>query len=353
MMTTLTIDSNMRQPTTDDATAPPVPVITNQGIVSFDGGIPSTPTSFEPPASMLNPEHFLHSLMRLGVGIVGVVFSVFIVCAILVDREMSSGLIATVVSILVTIGAVAIDLKDGRNSTEEKRIENAKRRLVALLDETSSRRPGIAYALHLLKEHGAPDGQGIPLLVRFDPVLRRYEDLDRKVGHDADVVARARSAAVDAVERISLDHKASNGSDEQALLASFEKEILAIGDGRDPTTPTRMLIPSARISRIIGTAEKALSAHPDMTDANGGRIDALVRTHVPRLLETHAVAAGTATSQEMEEVDAALDQAIELVRASVEEGVGRIHDDAMSALATELRFLSLRKGDAPLLVAAC
>jgi len=350
-MTTMTINPHTGQAMTTEAPPLPAPVITNQDVSAFDGGIPSTPTSYEPPASMLNIGHVVHSLSRVGFSIFGIAILSSALCGVLVGSGIGTGALSVLLTIALTTGALALDLKDARAVKEGARIENAKRRLVALLGNSSSRGPGIAYAVHLLKEHGGVNGQGIPLLVRLDPVLRRYEDLARKVGHDADVVARARSTAVDAIERISLDHKASNGSDEQALLASFEKEVLAIGDGRDPTAPTRMLIPSARISRIIETAEKALAAHPGLTDANGGRIDALVRTHVPRLLETHAVAAGTATSREMEAVDAALDHAIELVRASVEEGVARIHDDAMSALATELRFLSLRKGDVPLLAA--
>ena len=71
----------------------------------------------------------------------------------------------------------------------------------------------------------------------------------------------------------------------------------------------------------------------------------------PRLISLRAEALETARSQDIEAVDRGFDAAFDSVVASIEEAIGSIHDETMARLATEMRFLTARRGDAPLLTA--
>jgi hypothetical protein len=327
------------------------------GLDAWNGGLPATASSYEPKRNLRDPGQIADVAIELAPQMapfsVMMIFVTMLMLSLARTIPTEASLAAGIaVSLIAYVVVIILDSDRIRIREENSRISVARGALKSLLGKDVPSDPGIAYLLHALDQDGTADGYAVPLLIRIDPVLRRHMRLSEKAGHDAATMAKARKVAIVAISRIALEHKsADEGLDEASLLSSFEKDCLAIADGRDPTRPTRLLVPSARIARIIETAEMALSAHPDLTDGNGARIDALVRVHVPRLLERHAIAAGTASSRETAAVDAALDEAVEGVRASVEEGLSRLHDEAMSALATELRFLSLRRGEQPLLTA--
>lgn len=326
-------------------------------IAEWNAGLPATTTSYEAPASLRNIDQLIDTasscIGALGglSGMLGFIAAMTSIVSLRIDPGWGLAL-GGLVSTLVYSCLVLLCNKETRDENENMRLHKARMTLAALAGKEHASHPQIGYLLHALDQDKSPDSPNAAVLIAIDPVLRRYDVLTSRIGHDAEAVAKARDHAMNSISRIVGDIRArSSGPDEAAMLSSFEDDCLALADGRDPTHPTRLLVPSARIARIIDTAERALLAHPDLTDASGARIDDLVRRHVPRLLETHAVAAGTATAEETAGVDATLDEGIEMIRRSVEEGVSQLHDEAMNALTTELRFLALRRGTTPLLAA--
>jgi hypothetical protein len=326
-------------------------------IAEWNAGLPATTTSYEPPASLRN----IRQLMDTASSCIGALGGLSVMLGFIAAMTSTVSLridpgwglaLGGLVTTLVYFCLVLLCNKETRDEDESMRLHKARMTLAALAGKEHVSHPQIGYLLHAIDQDRAPGSSGAAMLIAVDPVLRRYDVLTSRIGHDADAMIKAREHAMNSISRIVADIRVrSAGPDETAMLSSFEDDCLALADGRDPTNPTRMLVPSARIARIIDTAERALLAHPDLTDASGARIDDLVRRHVPRLLEIHAVAAGTATAEETAGVDATLDEGIEMVRRSVEEGLSRLHDDAMQALSTELRFLALRRGSTPLLTA--
>lgn len=163
----------------------------------------------------------------------------------------------------------------------------------------------------------------------------------RMADHARDVAERA-IVAIMAEAGTRSDHTASR----QANL-KLEQICSSVSKG----SAMALAAPTARLSRILTLASRALADHPDMTDAGGARIDQLVRVHVPRLIALRAEALETARSQDIEAVDRGFDAAFDSVVASIEEAVGSIHDQTMDRLATEMRFLTARRGETPMLTA--
>jgi hypothetical protein len=194
---------------------------------------------------------------------------------------------------------------------------------------------------------------GRDLLMRLDAVAVRHSETADRIKHDAAKALVARGIARDACyDMIASFREACDEDGVDGEIEDLSRACRAIATGRSPDAPIAVHAPTARIGRIISTAERMLSHRPDLTDAGGARIDALVRIHVPRLLERHRIAAETASPDCLDAVDAQLDVGVERIRASVQEAADAIHDDAMQALATELRFLELRRTTAtPLLTA--
>ena len=193
---------------------------------------------------------------------------------------------------------------------------------------------------------------GRDLLMRMDAVAVRHADAVERIQHDASRTSAARGIARDACFSMIAEYRDRMGDrDIDGELEDLSRDCRAIASGRPLDARTASYAPTARIGRIISTAERMLADHPDLVDAQGARVDDLVRIHVPRLLERHRVAAESASAKDLEAVDAQLDIGIEKVRESVQEAADAIHDDAMRALSTELRFLSLRRGTTPLLAA--
>lgn len=317
-------------------------------IAEWNAGLPATAISYEPPASLRNLSQLINTASSSGLfiafsGVIGFV-AMLVAAGYLRVHAPWSTVIGALVSIIFYVGMVLASNKDTRDENEKMRIQHAYMTLKSLAGKKHSAHPQIGYLLHALEQDASLGSINVATLIAIDPVLRRYHVLESRIGHDEEAVAKAHDHAMNSISRIVGDIRArSSVPDEASMLSSFEADCLALADGRDPTDPTRLMVPSARIARIIDTAERALLAHPGLTDDAGARIDDLVRRHVPRLLAAHATAAGTATAEETAGVDAALDEGVEMVRRSVEEGVSRLHDEAAAALATELRFLALRR----------
>jgi hypothetical protein len=186
-----------------------------------------------------------------------------------------------------------------------------------------------------------------PLMFRLDTAMIALRNTHEEVGHHEPSIAKANAMAKATVVRILDQHSRDMDRihSESDALTRLEHALKDAVDGPvGGTVALTATAPTARISRIVETAEKALASHPDLLDAQGARVDDLVRTHVPRLLQKHAEAARTATAAEVAEVDAALDKGVDAVRASVQEALAGLHDQAMDELVTELRFLDLRRG---------
>lgn len=186
-----------------------------------------------------------------------------------------------------------------------------------------------------------------PLMFRLDTAMIALRNTLEEVGRHEPSIDKANAMARATVVRIIDQHKRDMDRihSESDALTRLEHALKDAVDGPvGGTVALTATAPTARISRIVETAEKALASHPDLLDAQGARVDDLVRTHVPRLLQKHAEAARTATAAEVAEVDAALDKGVDAVRASVQEALAGLHDQAMDELVTELRFLDLRRG---------
>lgn len=100
----------------------------------------------------------------------------------------------------------------------------------------------------------------------------------------------------------------------------------------------------AHIDRLIAKAEEALAIKPDMVDAAGSRVDAAIRVHLPRLLQKHADMVRHSPVEELAGVDRMLDEGVELIRRSVEEGIADLRHEKADALRTEIGFLRMRRG---------
>ena len=97
-----------------------------------------------------------------------------------------------------------------------------------------------------------------------------------------------------------------------------------------------------RAKRIQQICEMALAADPDLQDGDGGRVQALVQEHLPRLLRTHEEAIASSSSEHDAGSDRMLIEGVEIVRSAVEDALSRSGAEKRDSLATELRFLQLR-----------
>lgn len=230
-------------------------------------------------------------------------------------------------------------------------VSNAKTRVLDFAQrKMSSRGDSMPELTDLRKALGderlVTSADGRPLLFQLDAVMLNLNGALVEIGPHTAAIEEAEDMALKAVLDILRRHGAElarRHADATVMerLATRLHEVSAGRIGDEGVMPTA---PSARISRIVETAERGLRTHPDMVDAQGARIDDLVRKHVPRLLQIHADAARTAPASEIAAVDGALDEAVEAVRGSVDEALGRMHDEAMDALRRELHFLALRRG---------
>jgi len=131
------------------------------------------------------------------------------------------------------------------------------------------------------------------------------------------------------------------------VAEEFSVRMAQLASGTAAVTggPKPAVIGNAVASRIVENARKALEIDPDMTDDAGARVDALVDEHLPSLLKRHADAARHARVEDLLSINADLENGIELIRRSVEEGLSRIRTTKAEALRTEIAFLKSRRGE--------
>lgn len=212
---------------------------------------------------------------------------------------------------------------------------------------------------------------GIGVILDDEAATDVGDDLSLRLRDLADAHAHALQAAGRAnVERINRDAMEAAKALVQAAMAAhaqIDDRIRTVDETRVPditrsfaqtarsiaglkSIPTALPPPSASaaLQRLIGLAEDALAVDPDLVDGQGARVDALVRQHLPRLLERHAEAARSATGGDLSRIDARLAEGVEQVRESIEEA---LHADAsrrFDLLETEVRFLRMRRGSDPI-----
>jgi len=250
------------------------------------------------------------------------------------------------------LGSLGLQLPIARSMHHDELKEQiqAARTRVLNFSQRFKERDGASYMLlfRLMAEPLVVEGDAQrPLLLRLDAAMLALRHTLSEVGMHEPSIEKANDMAEATVLRILAQHReqidaAQTSNDALARLEHALKDAIDAPIGG--TTPMVPTAPTARIARIVDTAEKALATHPDLVDAQGARVDDLVRRHVPRLLQKHAEAARTASTRDIDGVDAALDHGVDAIRSSVEEAIAGLHDLAMDELVTELRFLSLRRG---------
>jgi len=101
---------------------------------------------------------------------------------------------------------------------------------------------------------------------------------------------------------------------------------------------------NAKVDFIARSIRKALEMNPDMVDANGARIDALIERILPDLLERHAEASRHARVEDLKSINDDLDEGIELIRVPLDEGLAGLRTRSAERLRTQIDFLKLRRG---------
>jgi hypothetical protein len=154
--------------------------------------------------------------------------------------------------------------------------------------------------------------------------------------------AKAEVNAIEAGRMHNDRHEAIEAMHELTASLDGAKSL----DPGNPATHGRPVVGSSRISNLMEMGERALALDPDAVDANGGRIDALVRNHLPRVLAHYADIA-TMPGGPMEQDRAMLDQAITMMGRSIGESLSSMRNDKADALRSDVRFLANRRGEEP------
>lgn len=196
-------------------------------------------------------------------------------------------------------------------------------------------------------------------IVRLAAVEHAYQDSVARLGTASkDEASRIRREAVLSIARDTArqrrameirEHEAyerdAGGAIEDLRAAVGGALRLGIHPGTQPLQ-RRAGTGRAHVDRLIAKAEEALAIDPDLVDANGARIDAAIREHLPRLLRRHAETAKHVRIEDLARTDALLDDGVEMIRTSVEEGLDGLRDERADALRTEIAFLRLRRAPA-------
>lgn len=329
-----------------------------------------TPTPTGVAASLSDPrvrEMKLNSMILNGSGWIGGVASTlsalawFISCAPPgpqdVTPTMLVGSFAVFVSVMIVSIVVTAVATMSRTLAKQdtKILESARSRVLNLINGNGSGNDEADHGHFARSVLCNPDdwNGGRDLLMRLDAIAVRHAETAKRIEHDPEKSSRARRIARDAAYGIIAAFKEQAGDKGGDVeLEDLSRACSAIASGQSLDAAATSYAPTARIGRIISTAERMLKDHPGLVDAQGARVDALIRVHVPRLLERHRIAAASASAKDLEAVDAQLDTAIEQVRESVQEAADMVHGEAMKGLATELRFLELRRAPATTLLMA-
>ena len=107
-------------------------------------------------------------------------------------------------------------------------------------------------------------------------------------------------------------------------------------------------IPSAsRSAELLRIGHIAIGEHPDLMDAAGGRIDALVRNHLPDLIMKHRKAAASCMHEYgRKRIDAELEEGLDIVAETIAGALGALGDEPQNDLMDQLTFLRMRHPDA-------
>jgi hypothetical protein len=183
------------------------------------------------------------------------------------------------------------------------------------------------------------------LILRLAAIQSVRAGITSLVGSDAVALTeKARIAAIrTALDDAVAEQRIVRAGSVDAVSRSFED---ASRVGAAPTSPAASLTGNARINRLVANAETALEIDPDLVDAGGARIDALVREHLPRLLSRHAELSLITPLDGIDEADVNLEKGVELVRASVAEAIAGLRGNRADALRTEIAFLRMRRNAA-------
>ncbi len=106
---------------------------------------------------------------------------------------------------------------------------------------------------------------------------------------------------------------------------------------------------SSRSSELLRIGHLAIGADPDLVDANGARMDTLIREHLPELLTRHRRASTTAVDEEnRSRVEAEFNDGLDVVAAALDEAMTIRGSQSHEDLLTQVRFLKTRHGATPL-----
>lgn len=166
-----------------------------------------------------------------------------------------------------------------------------------------------------------------------------------KVTSDAIVeITRSARAEYDAIIAERTDENDRARIEARKRLKAALPGAVALGRGERQAGPrVRVDTGDASINRIVANAEAALEIDPDLTDAAGARIDSLLSEHLPRLLDRHADLSAHSRIQDLGKADAELATGLDLVAASIGEGLDGMNDERADALRTEVAFLRARR----------
>ncbi len=101
---------------------------------------------------------------------------------------------------------------------------------------------------------------------------------------------------------------------------------------------------NAKVDFVARSIRKAIEMDPEMVDDNGNRIDALIERILPDLLERHREASQHARVEDLKGINDNLDEGIEMIRVSLDEGLARMRTRSAERLRTQIDFLKLRRG---------
>lgn len=190
--------------------------------------------------------------------------------------------------------------------------------------------------------------------LRIAEIARLHGEASSSVGiNETPTVNAARDEAALRVIRTAVaDHQRIR---DDLAQAARRREVLALGEletalASIKTFGTSSVIAkgaaplgNAVVTRLAANAEAALAIDPDLVDSAGARIDALVRQHLPRLLQRHADLALHARIGDLAAADRDLEEGVELVRTSIEEAISGLNHERADALRSEVHFLRMRR----------
>ena len=271
-----------------------------------------------------------------------------------------AGLIAAIVTFFMTHSSMTGNFTDRDTAAVEACALEAPHVVLALLQSgrSATELEGDVNFVNALSQDSRPETSDIRrrAVTTICAIGRAYNRARADLGTadatsiDADatsaVVATITSARRD-ISAVEMEIRERDATVALPVAQEFSVRMAQLASGAVAVTGSQKpaVIGNAIASRIVENARKALEIDPDMTDDAGARVDALVDEHLPSLLQRHADAARHARVEDLLSINADLENGIELIRRSVEEGLSRIRTTKAEALRTEIAFLKSRRGE--------